>query len=67
MKKTKIIVSLVLILTMALYLCACGKNKNTEEGMKKMENTLVKITMEDEREIISNYYRNLHRCRLNFS
>jgi len=52
MKKTKIIVSLVLILTMALYLCACGKNKNTEEGMKKMENTLVKITMEDEREII---------------
>ncbi len=53
MKTFKIVISLVLVLTMACVFCACGKNKNTdEEGMKKMENTLVKITMEDDREIV---------------
>ena len=51
MKKTKIIVSLVLIMTMSFALCACGKN-NEKEVNNKMENTLVKITMEDEREIV---------------
>lgn len=53
MKKLKIITSLVLILATVFTLCACGKKENTEkEVSQKMENTLVKITMEDEREII---------------
>lgn len=45
MKALKIITSLILITVMALTICACG-------GEKKMENTFVKITMEDDREII---------------
>ena len=45
MKTLKIITSLILITVMALVICACG-------GEKEMENTFVKITMEDDREII---------------
>ena len=53
MKRFKIITSLVLVVAMALSFCACGKKENTEkEVAEKMENTLVKITMEDEREIV---------------
>lgn len=52
MKIFKIIVSLILVLVMALGVCACGKNNTEKEGKEIMDNTLVKITMEDEREII---------------
>lgn len=52
MKTFKIIISLILVLVMAAGLCACGKNNTEKEGKEAMDNTLVKITMEDEREII---------------
>lgn len=52
MKTFKIIISLILVLVMALGACACGKNNTEKEGKEVMENTLVKITMEDEREIV---------------
>ncbi len=52
MKKTKIITSLILVFVMTLCFCACGGQKNTEEGIEKVDNTLVKITMEDESEIV---------------
>ncbi len=55
MKKLKIITLLIFVFIMSIAICACGKNEtnNTEnEVVKKMENTLVKITMEDEREIV---------------
>lgn len=52
MKTFKIIVSLILVLVIALGTCACGKNNTEKEGNKVMDNKLVKITMEDEREII---------------
>lgn len=52
MKTFRIIVSLILVLVMASGLCACGKNNTEKEGKEIMDNTLVKITMEDEREII---------------
>ena len=52
MKTFKIIISLILVLVMVLGACACGKNNTEKEGNKVMDNTLVKITMEDEREII---------------
>lgn len=52
MKRIKIIVSLILVLVMTAGLCACGKNNTEKEGKEVMDNTLVKITMEDEREII---------------
>ena len=51
MKKTKIIISLILVFTMAFALCACGKNTE-KEGTEGMENKLVKITLEDDREIV---------------
>ncbi len=60
MKAFKIITTLLLILALAISFSACGREKfneefenQTENGVeKKMENTYVKITMEDDREII---------------
>ncbi len=66
MKKIKVIASLLLTLVLALSFSACGREKfadefenPTETSQKtenevetKMENTFVKITMEDDREII---------------
>ena len=52
MKVFKIIVSLILVLVIASGLCACGKNNTEKEGKEVMDNTLVKITFEDEREIV---------------
>lgn len=60
MKSLKIITSLVLVLAISVCFVACGKNVPTtetektaeEKGEQKMENTFVKITLEDEREIV---------------
>ena len=64
MKTIKIITSLILILSIAICFGACGKgeiennvenqveNQVENEVEEKMENTFVKITMEDEREIV---------------
>ena len=56
MKTFKIITSLLLILVITVCFSACGKtnfeNETGNEVKERMENTFVKITMEDEREII---------------
>ena len=63
MKSLKIITSLVLVLVVSVVFAACGTNgiptkpenpagQNAEKGERKMENTFVKITLEDEREIV---------------
>lgn len=63
MKILKIITLLVLVLAISVCFVACGTNgiptepqnptgENTEKGDEKMENTFVKITLEDEREIV---------------
>lgn len=55
MKKIKILTSLILIFALALSFCACGGKtaENTEKEVEEMsENTMVKLTLKDEREII---------------
>ena len=53
MKKFKIITAVMLVLVMAFSFAACSKDEpENVKGEEKMENTFVKITMEDDREII---------------
>lgn len=53
MKKIKIITAIMLVLVMAFSFTACSKDEpENVKGEEKLENTFVKITMEDDREII---------------